>query len=218
MSVLSSSNAAAMILRRQQQPQMHKFVHHHHRNRTCLQHSRRGRRAVFLKSKSVVVTRAFFFDRDRGVVERGDRANDALLERRRQQKNRNPPGNRRGGRGFDDQGENGIDDFWPEDLKQLRTPIMAGNWKCNPRTMEEARTLASLVAANTMEDRIMDEQYDNNNNNNNNNNTVGGFNIFKRNTSFFAREKNVEVLICPPAAFLSEVSQLVRFSFYDAFS
>ena len=174
--------------------------------------SRRGRRAVFLKSKSVVVTRAFFFDRDRGVVERGDRANDALLERRRQQKNRNPPGNRRGGRGFDDQGENGIDDFWPEDLKQLRTPIMAGNWKCNPRTMEEARTLASLVAANTMEDRIMDEQYDNNNN------TGGGFNIFKRNTSFFAREKNVEVLICPPAAFLSEVSQLVRFLFYDAFS
>ena len=85
---------------------------------------------------------------------------------------------------------------------------MAGNWKCNPRTMEEARTLASLVAANTMEDRIMDEQYDN---------TGGGFNIFKRNT-FFVREKNVEVLICPPAAFLSEVSQLVRFSFYDAFS
>ena len=84
--------------------------------------------------------------------------------------------------------------------------------------MEEARTLASLVAANTMEDRIMDEQYDNNNNNNNNNNkNGGGFNIFKRNTSFFAREKNVEVLICPPAAFLSEVSQLVRFSFY-AFS
>ncbi len=158
----------------------------------------------------MVVTRAFFFDRDRGVVERGDRANDALLERRRQQKNRNPPGNRRGGRGFDDQGENGIDDFWPEDLKQLRTPIMAGNWKCNPRTMEEARTLASLVAANTMEDRILDEQYDNT--------TGGGFNIFKRNTSFFAREKNVEVLICPPAAFLSEVSQLVRFSFYDAFS
>ena len=77
-----------------------------------------------------------FFDRDRGVVERGgDGANDALLERRRQQKNRTPPGrNRR--RGFDDHGENGIDDFWPEDLKQLRTPIMAGNWKCNPRTME----------------------------------------------------------------------------------
>ena len=206
MSVLSSSNHhAAAMMRRQQQPQMHKFD-----NRTCLQHSRRGRRAVFLKSKSVVVTRAFFFDRDRGVVERGDRANDALLERRRQQKNRNPPGNRRGGRGFDDHGENGIDDFWPEDLKQLRTPIMAGNWKCNPRTMEEARTLASLVAANTMEDRILDEQYDNT--------TGGGFNIFKRNTSFFAREKNVEVLICPPAAFLSEVSQLVRFSFYDAFS
>jgi len=214
MSVLSSSNHAAAMMRRQQ-PQIQCCVHHHH-HRMC--QSRRGRRAVFLKSKSVVVTRAFFFDRDRGVVERGDRANDALLERRRQQKNRNPPGNRRGGRGFDDQGENGIDDFWPEDLKQLRTPIMAGNWKCNPRTMEEARTLASLVAANTMEDRIMDEQYDNNNNNNNNNNTVGGFNIFKRNTSFFAREKNVEVLICPPAAFLSEVSQLVRFSFYDAFS
>ena len=54
-----------------------------------------------------------------------------------------------------------------------------------------------------MEDRILDEQYDNT--------TGGGFNIFKRNTSFFAREKNVEVLICPPAAFLSEVSQLVRF-------
>ncbi len=211
MSVLSSSNAAAMM-RSQQQPQMHKFVHHHHhRNRTCLQHSRRGRRAVFLKSKSVVVTRAFFFDRDRGVVERGgDGANDALLERRRQQKNRTPPGRNRRGRGFDDHGENGIDDFWPEDLKQLRTPIMAGNWKCNPRTMEEARTLASLVAANTMEDRILDEQYDNT--------TGGGFNIFKRNTSFFAREKNVEVLICPPAAFLSEVSQLVRFLFYDAFS
>ena len=205
MSVLSSSNAAAMM-RRQQQPQMHKFD-----NRTCLQHSRRGRRAVFLKSKSVVVTRAFFFDRDRGVVERGgDGANDALLERRRQQKNRTPPGRNRRGRGFDDHGENGIDDFWPEDLKQLRTPIMAGNWKCNPRTMEEARTLASLVAANTMEDRILDEQYDNT--------TGGGFNIFKRNTSFFAREKNVEVLICPPAAFLSEVSQLVRFLFYDAFS
>ena len=203
MSVLSSSNHAAAMMRRQQ-PQMQCFVHH----RMC--QSRRGRRAVFLKSKSVVVTRAFFFDRERGVVERGDRANDALLERRRQQKNRNPPGNRRGGRGFDDQGENGIDDFWPEDLKQLRTPIMAGNWKCNPRTMEEARTLASLVAANTMEDRILDEQYDNT--------TGGGFNIFKRNTSFFAREKNVEVLICPPAAFLSEVSQLVRFSFYDAFS
>ena len=206
MSVLSSSNHVAAMMRRQQ-PQIQCCVHHHH-HRMC--QSRRGRRAVFLKSKSVVVTRAFFFDRDRGVVERGDRANDALLERRRQQKSRNPPGNRRGGRGFDDQGENGIDDFWPEDLKQLRTPIMAGNWKCNPRTMEEARTLASLVAANTMEDRILDEQYDNT--------TGGGFNIFKRNTSFFAREKNVEVLICPPAAFLSEVSQLVRFSFYDAFS
>ena len=206
MSVLSSSNHAAAMMRRQQ-PQIQCCVHHHH-HRMC--QSRRGRRAVFLKSKSVVVTRAFFFDRDRGVVERGDRANDALHERRRQQKNRTPPGNRRGGRGFDDQGENGIDDFWPEDLKQLRTPIMAGNWKCNPRTMEEARTLASLVAANTMEDRILDEQYDNT--------TGGGFNIFKRNTSFFAREKNVEVLICPPAAFLSEVSQLVRFLFYDDFS
>ena len=45
------------------------------------------------------------------------------------------------------------EEFWPEDLKQLRTPIMAGNWKCNPKTLEEARTLASLVAANTAEDR-----------------------------------------------------------------
>ena len=45
------------------------------------------------------------------------------------------------------------EEFWPEDLKQLRTPIMAGNWKCNPKTLEEARTLASLVAANTVGDR-----------------------------------------------------------------
>ena len=55
------------------------------------------------------------------------------------------------------------EEFWPEDLKQLRTPIMAGSWKCNPKTLEEARTLASLVAANTAEDR-RDADFFNNNN------------------------------------------------------
>lgn len=108
------------------------------------------------------------------------------------------------------------EEFWPEDLKQMRTPIMAGNWKCNPKTLDEARTLASLVAANTMEDRRENDYYFTNNNNNN---TTGrgekrnGFNLFnaKRNRRGENNNKNVEVLICPPAAFLSEVSQLVRF-------
>ena len=107
------------------------------------------------------------------------------------------------------------EEFWPEDLKQMRTPIMAGNWKCNPKTLDEARTLASLVAANTMEDRRENDYYFTNNNNN----TTGrgekrnGFNLFnaKRNRRGENNNKNVEVLICPPAAFLSEVSQLVRF-------
>jgi hypothetical protein len=107
------------------------------------------------------------------------------------------------------------EEFWPDDLKQMRTPIMAGNWKCNPKTLDEARTLASLVAANTMEDRRENDYYFTNNNNN----TTGrgekrnGFNLFnaKRNRRGENNNKNVEVLICPPAAFLSEVSQLVRF-------
>ena len=108
------------------------------------------------------------------------------------------------------------EEFWPEDLKQLRTPIMAGNWKCNPKTLEEARTLASLVAANTAEDR-RDADFFNNNNERGGGGGRSGFNLFNKRNSNNNRgggrgdNKNVEVLICPPAAFLSEVSQLVRF-------
>ena len=105
------------------------------------------------------------------------------------------------------------EEFWPEDLKQLRTPIMAGNWKCNPKTLEEARTLASLVAANTAEDRRESDFF----NNDERGGGRSGFNLFIKRNSNNNRgggrgdNKNVEVLICPPAAFLSEVSQLVRF-------
>jgi hypothetical protein len=106
------------------------------------------------------------------------------------------------------------EEFWPEDLKQMRTPIMAGNWKCNPKTLDEARTLASLVAANTMEDRRENDYYFTTTNNNTaaRGEKRNGFNLFnaKRNRRG-ENNKNVEVLICPPAAFLSEVSQLVRF-------
>jgi|TARA_B110000483_G_scaffold62600_1_gene77893 hypothetical protein len=104
------------------------------------------------------------------------------------------------------------EEFWPEDLKQLRTPIMAGNWKCNPKTLEEARTLASLVAANTAEDRRESDFF-----NDERGGGRSGFNLFIKRNSNNNRgggrgdNKNVEVLICPPAAFLSEVSQLVRF-------
>ena len=106
------------------------------------------------------------------------------------------------------------EEFWPEDLKQLRTPIMAGNWKCNPKTLEEARTLASLVAANTAEDRRESDFF---NDNERGRGGRSGFNLFNKRNSNNNRgggrgdNKNVEVLICPPAAFLSEVSQLVRF-------
>jgi hypothetical protein len=102
------------------------------------------------------------------------------------------------------------EEFWPEDLKQMRTPIMAGNWKCNPKTLDEARTLASLVAANTMEDR-RENDYFTTNNTTARGEKRNGFNLFnaKRNRKG-ENNKNVEVLICPPAAFLSEVSQLVR--------
>jgi len=97
----------------------------------------------------------------------------------------------------------------------MRTPIMAGNWKCNPKTLDEARTLASLVAANTMEDRRENDYYFTTTTNNNTaarGEKRNGFNLFnaKRNRRG-ENNKNVEVLICPPAAFLSEVSQLVRF-------
>ena len=130
MSVLSSSNAAA-IMRRQQQPQMRQICASSSSSQSnvfAARSSRSSRR--FFEVEVGGGDARVFFDRDRGVVERGgDGANDALLERRRQQKNRTPPGRNRRGRGFDDHGENGIDDFWPEDLKQLRTPIMAGNWK-----------------------------------------------------------------------------------------
>ena len=114
------------------------------------------------------------------------------------------------------------EEFWPEDLKQLRTPIMAGNWKCNPKTLEEARTLASLVAANTAEDRRDADFF--NNNNERGGGGRSGFNLFNKRNANNNRgggrgdNKNVEVLICPPAAFLSEVSQLVRFLIYRFFS
>jgi triosephosphate isomerase len=105
------------------------------------------------------------------------------------------------------------EEFWPEDLKQMRTPIMAGNWKCNPKTLDEARTLASLVAANTMEDRRENDYYFTTTNNNTaaRGEKRNGFNLFnaKRNRRG-ENNKNVEVLICPPAAFLSEVSQLIE--------
>lgn len=114
------------------------------------------------------------------------------------------------------------EEFWPEDLKQLRTPIMAGNWKCNPKTLEEARTLASLVAANTAEDRRDADFFKNNERGGGGGRS--GFNLFNKRNSNNNRgggrgdNKNVEVLICPPAAFLSEVSQLVRFLIYRFFS
>ena len=113
------------------------------------------------------------------------------------------------------------EEFWPEDLKQLRTPIMAGNWKCNPKTLEEARTLASLVAANTAEDRRESDFF---NDNERGGGGRSGFNLFNKRNANNNRgggrgdNKNVEVLICPPAAFLSEVSQLVRFLIYRFFS
>jgi triosephosphate isomerase len=106
------------------------------------------------------------------------------------------------------------EEFWPEDLKQLRTPIMAGNWKCNPKTLEEARTLASLVAANTAEDRRDADFFKNNERGGGGGRS--GFNLFNKRNSNNNRgggrgdNKNVEVLICPPAAFLSEVSQLIE--------
>ena len=104
------------------------------------------------------------------------------------------------------------EEFWPEDLKQMRTPIMAGNWKCNPKTLDEARTLASLVAANTMEDRRENDNYFTTNNNTARGGKRNGFNLFNAKMNRRGENnKNVEVLICPPAAFLSEVSQLVRF-------
>jgi hypothetical protein len=74
-----------------------------------------------------------------------------------------------------------------------RQAIMAGNWKCNPSTLEQARTLAALVAANASSDVQEKESYGMNNMNMN------------------KRKQRVDVLICPPAAFISEVSQLVRF-------
>ena len=112
------------------------------------------------------------------------------------------------------------EEFWPEDLKQLRTPIVAGNWKCNPKTLEEARTLASLVAANTAEDRRESDFF---NDNERGGGGRSGFNLFNKRNANNNRgggrgdNKNVEVLICPPAAFLSEVSQLVRFLIYRFF-
>lgn len=61
-----------------------------------------------------------------------------------------------------------------------RTAVMAGNWKLNPKTMEEARTLAALVGAAAKEDKAPG-----------------------------VKTRECEVFVCPPAAFISEVSRIV---------
>jgi len=61
-----------------------------------------------------------------------------------------------------------------------RTAVMAGNWKLNPKTMDEARTLAALVGAAAKEDKAPG-----------------------------VKTRECEVFVCPPAAFISEVSRIV---------
>lgn len=61
-----------------------------------------------------------------------------------------------------------------------RTAVMAGNWKLNPKTMDEARTLAALVGAAAKEDKAPG-----------------------------VKTRECEVFVCPPAPFISEVSRIV---------
>jgi len=71
-----------------------------------------------------------------------------------------------------------------------RTAVMAGNWKLNPKTMDEARTLAALVGAAAREDKAPG-----------------------------VKTRECEVFVCPPSPFISEVSRIVsgvRRSIIDA--
>ena len=61
-----------------------------------------------------------------------------------------------------------------------RNAVMAGNWKLNPKTLDEARTLAALVGAAARD---------------------GGIGTNKSKT---------EVFVCPPAPFAAEVARTVR--------
>ena len=61
-----------------------------------------------------------------------------------------------------------------------RKAVMAGNWKLNPKTLDEARTLAALVGAAARD---------------------GGIGTNKSKT---------EVFVCPPAPFAAEVARTVR--------
>ena len=69
-----------------------------------------------------------------------------------------------------------------------RNAVMAGNWKLNPKTLDEARTLAAMVgaiAARRVESGTRD----------------GGIGTNKSKT---------EVFVCPPAPFAAEVARTVR--------
>ena len=61
-----------------------------------------------------------------------------------------------------------------------RTPLMAGNWKLNPATLDAATTLAALVAAAA------------------------------RNDAEHKPDRDVEVLVCPPYPYLHKVAELLE--------
>jgi triosephosphate isomerase len=61
-----------------------------------------------------------------------------------------------------------------------RNAVMAGNWKLNPKTLDEARTLAALVGAAARD---------------------GGIGT---------KGSRTDVFVCPPAPFVAEVARTVR--------
>jgi hypothetical protein len=66
--------------------------------------------------------------------------------------------------------------------KATRKAVMAGNWKLNPKTLDEARTLAALTGAAAREEK-----------------GVPG-----------VKPRACEVFVCPPSPFISEVARIVR--------